>query len=67
MQIHWHIWEPKLTDDELDLLVDFLKTLSDESFKPQVPAQVPSGLTPISAPPQTPQPAVSQRATGDNA
>ena len=47
MQIHWHIWEPNLADHELDLLVDFLKTLTDESFKPQIPQRVPSGLTPI--------------------
>lgn len=49
MHLHWHIWEPKLTDYELDRLVDFMKTLTDESFKPQVPARVPSGLTPIDA------------------
>lgn len=47
MQLHWHIWEPNLTDYELDRLVDFMKTLTDESFKPQIPAQVPSGLTPL--------------------
>lgn len=44
LKIHWHIWEPKLTDDELDRLVDFMKTLTDESFKPVTPAQLPSGL-----------------------
>ncbi|MCL6267053.1 cytochrome-c peroxidase [Flagellimonas myxillae] len=42
--IHWHIWEPNLTDYELDRLVDFLKTLTDETFTPQVPDKVPSGL-----------------------
>lgn len=47
MQLHWHIWEPDLSDYELDRLVDFMKTLTDESFKPQVPKRVPSGLTPI--------------------
>lgn len=46
LNIHWHIWEPKLTDDELDRLVDFLGTLTDESFLPRVPTRVPSGLTP---------------------
>jgi cytochrome c peroxidase len=45
--VHWHIWEPRLTDNELDRLVDFLGTLTDESFKPQIPERVPSGLTPI--------------------
>ena len=47
MTVHWHIWEPELTDDELDRLVDFLATLTDEAFKPQVPDTVPSGLPPI--------------------
>lgn len=47
MIVHWHIWEPQLTDDELDRLVDFLVTLTDERFKPQVPGAVPSGLEPI--------------------
>ncbi|MCK4562619.1 MAG: c-type cytochrome, partial [Flavobacteriaceae bacterium] len=42
--LHWHIWEPDLTDKELDRLVDFLKTLTDESFKPKVPKELPSGL-----------------------
>jgi cytochrome c peroxidase len=50
MQIHWHIWDPDLTDDELDRLVDFLRTLTDETFKPPVPRRVPSGLTPIDHP-----------------
>lgn len=44
LNIHWHIWEPDLTDYELDRLVDFLKTLTDESFKPLVPEKLPSGL-----------------------
>ena len=47
MQIHWHIWEPKLTDHELDLIVQFMKTLTDETFKPAVPDTVPSGKTPV--------------------
>ena len=42
--LHWHIHEPKLTNAELDRVVDFLKTLTDESFKPQRPKNVPSGL-----------------------
>jgi cytochrome c peroxidase len=52
MTVHWHIWEPGLTDDELDRLVDFLGTLTDESFKPQIPHAVPSGLTPIGTLPE---------------
>lgn len=47
MQLHWHIWEPDLTDEELDLVVAFMKTLTDEKFKPAIPKQVPSGLTPV--------------------
>ncbi|GAA3562968.1 cytochrome c peroxidase [Snuella lapsa] len=42
LRIHWHIWEPELTDFELDRLVDFLKTLTDESFMPKVPKVLPS-------------------------
>ncbi len=41
--LHWHIWEPDLTDYELDRLVDFLKTLTDEQFKPTIPTVLPSG------------------------
>jgi cytochrome c peroxidase len=48
LQLHWHIWDPNLEDRELDLIVAFLKTLSDEAFMPRVPERVPSGLTPIS-------------------
>ncbi|WP_299776029.1 cytochrome c peroxidase [uncultured Pseudoteredinibacter sp.] len=44
MQIHWHIWEPNLKEEELDLIVSFMKTLSDETFKPETPKQLPSGL-----------------------
>lgn len=47
MQLHWHIWEPNLAEHELDLLVDFLKTLTDETFTPKIPQRVPSGLTPV--------------------
>jgi cytochrome c peroxidase len=47
MNIHWHIWDPKLSDQELDLLVEFMQTLTDESLKPGIPARVPSGLAPV--------------------
>src|SRR3990167_858236 len=46
MTLHWHIWEPKLAELELDRLVDFMQTLTDESSPPAIPTQVPSGLTP---------------------
>jgi cytochrome c peroxidase len=45
--VHWHIWEPQLTDTEIERLVDFLHTLTDEHFKPGIPGEVPSGLTPV--------------------
>ena len=44
LYLHWHIWEPNLSDEELDLLVDFLKTLTDESFKPIRPESLPSQI-----------------------
>ena len=47
LKIHWHIWEPGLSERELDRLTDFLKTLTDERFKPREPARLPSGLTPV--------------------
>ncbi len=47
LKLHWHIWEPELSENEIDRLVDFLKTLTDETFKPQIPTTLPSGLDPI--------------------
>jgi cytochrome c peroxidase len=43
LHIHWHIWEPQLTDYEMDRLVDFVKTLTDETFMPRTPEVLPSG------------------------
>lgn len=60
MTVHWHIWEPQLSDDELDRLVDFLDTLTDESFKPRIPGAVPSGLMPIGTLPGALAPRLSQ-------
>lgn len=42
LTLHWHIWEPNLSNYELDRIVDFLKTLTDESFKPKTPTLIPS-------------------------
>ena len=42
LRLHWHIWNPELTDDELDRLVDFLHTLTDQAFLPEIPNQLPS-------------------------
>jgi cytochrome c peroxidase len=47
LYLHWHISSPNLTDDEVDLIVEFLGTLTDESLTPQIPEQLPSGLEPI--------------------
>ena len=44
LMIHWHIWEPNLTDREIDLLTGFMGTLTDEAFMPAIPDRVPSGL-----------------------
>ncbi|MEZ5553527.1 MAG: cytochrome c peroxidase [Pseudomonadales bacterium] len=54
LHLHWHIWEPRLSDSELDLLVSFLRTLSDQSFTPVVPLRVPSGLVPTGRRPDDP-------------
>jgi cytochrome c peroxidase len=47
LQIHWHIWEPNLSDEEIDSIVSFLGALEDESLSPAVPTVLPSGLSPI--------------------
>ena len=54
LMIHWHIWEPRLTDREIQLLAVFMNTLTDEAFMPDIPIAVPSGL-PIVSTDQTPQ------------
>lgn len=46
LKIHWHIWEPQLREDELQGVVLFLQTLTDEGFMPEIPRAVPSGLRP---------------------
>ena len=50
LYLHWHINDPKLTDTEIDRVVEFLGALTDETFLPAVPQRVPSGLTPIDQP-----------------
>jgi cytochrome c peroxidase len=47
MHLHWHISEPNLTNAEMDLIVEFLATLTDESLSPQIPESLPSGLAPV--------------------
>ena len=45
--LHWHISEPDLTDKEMQLVVEFLGALTDESLTPEIPNEVPSGLAVI--------------------
>jgi len=45
--LHWHIVSPDLTEEEVDLIVEFLGALTDESLTPEIPQQVPSGLPPV--------------------
>ena len=45
--LHWHIWEPNLSPEEVDLIVEFLGSLTDETLTPQIPKIVPSGLSPV--------------------
>jgi cytochrome c peroxidase len=51
LYLHWHIGSPKLSEYEVDRLVDFMQALTDETFLPETPARVPSGLHPIDNPP----------------
>lgn len=54
--LHWHIWEPNLAEHELERLVDFMQTLTDEAFTPVIPARVPSGLPPVGREPEALKP-----------
>lgn len=44
MLLHWHISEPDLSDNEIDLIVTFMQSLNDEQFMPKIPSSLPSGL-----------------------
>jgi cytochrome c peroxidase len=57
LQIHWNIalTRPVLSEGEIDDLVAFLETLTDESMKPATPRQVPSGLAVVRAQTQDPR------------
>lgn len=56
MQIHWHIWEPNLSEQEIQDIVAFLGALTDESLMPEVPAALPSGLMSLASVNPTPPP-----------
>lgn len=47
LYLHWHIWEPDLSEAEIESIIDFLGALNDESLMPTIPTKVPSGLSPI--------------------
>jgi len=47
LYLHWHIWEPDLSQGEIESIIDFLGALNDESLMPTIPTAVPSGLAPI--------------------
>lgn len=47
LHLHWHIWEPDLKEHEFELIAAFLASLTDESLMPEIPARLPSGLTPV--------------------
>ena len=66
VQLHWHIWEPKLAEHELDRLVDFMRALTDESFTPAIPTQVPSGLAPVGRVPPALQARIASTTPTDN-
>ncbi len=43
--IHWHIWEPHLSPQEITDIVAFLGALDDTSLMPAIPTELPSGLS----------------------
>jgi cytochrome c peroxidase len=43
LYLHWHISDPKLTDHEVERLVDFMQALTDETFTPETRARDRSG------------------------
>jgi cytochrome c peroxidase len=49
LRLHWHMFDPHLTDSEVDDLAAFLATLTDETAMPRIPDRVPSGL-PVATP-----------------
>lgn len=53
LTLHWHIWEPRLSETEIDRLVDFLGALEDESYMPAAPDRLPSGLPAAHLSPRT--------------
>jgi len=44
LQLHWHIWEQKLSPEEIHQLAVFMNTLTDQSLLPETPTLLPSGL-----------------------
>jgi cytochrome c peroxidase len=44
LNIHWHIWEPNLSQKELKSLASFMEALTDEQSLPEIPKRLPSGM-----------------------
>jgi len=42
LNIHWHIWEPRLNQSEITSIVSFLRSLTDQSLLPQKPLVFPN-------------------------
>ncbi|NKB35683.1 MAG: cytochrome-c peroxidase [Gammaproteobacteria bacterium] len=55
LQLHWHLVNPRLNEDDEFALLAFLKTLEDETTLPRVPEVLPSGLLLKEAPMYTAQ------------
>jgi cytochrome c peroxidase len=43
-EIHWHVREAGLAENDVEALIKFLGTLTDDSAIPEIPKSVPSGL-----------------------
>jgi len=58
LKIHWHVHmkQPELSEEDVVAVAAFLRTLTDETLSPAIPAAVPSGLpTVLNMPPQCKQ------------
>ncbi len=55
LQIHWHLHmsTPEIPDSDVEAVVAFLRTLTDETLTPQTPHVVPSGLPVVRTSPDT--------------
>ncbi len=63
LALHWHLTTFHLSPDEVASLTAFLRSLSDSSMTPDIPATVPSGLPTIGSSPRPRSPTFSDGAT----